>query len=146
MLIISTAIIGFGKDCYGNIDNFQANTALCCKDQSEIRTGGCRYCQSCGREFPEKVGGGYFTSPKAIQSFDTRCSGNARNRGVYSSLCCSKPSPCKLCQSCGGDYHFESSARQLHPKLLLRIESFGLNCQGSLTMGSRMAKLCCKHG
>lgn len=107
-------------------------------------TRGCRYCTSCGKDFPARMGGFWLKTPSAAEIYDNGCAGYIRNRGALVSLCCSNPPSCSLCKTCGGEYEFETSI--MYPNVLTQTETFGENCQSPLVTSPQGAMLCCKHG
>ena len=68
----------------------------------------CKFCQSCGGQFTEKVGGKLNQGDwGAWYSNGQACGADYVSKMDQFDLCCTKSRPCSFCSSCGDEYPYE---------------------------------------
>eukprot|EP01126_Amoeba_proteus_P001912 TRINITY_DN10592_c0_g2_i4.p1 TRINITY_DN10592_c0_g2~~TRINITY_DN10592_c0_g2_i4.p1 ORF type:complete len:522 (-),score=74.41 TRINITY_DN10592_c0_g2_i4:155-1720(-) len=139
----------YDNQCNGQLAHRGGPVKMCCPQESDVATGSCRLCNSCGGTFPSGAGAVMVDQnwPNWIRAFDNQCNGDLRSRPNPSNgiqVCCTEP-VCSLCASCGGDYPNESGVigdDQFWPNFFL---ARGEACEGNArsVAYSDGIKLCC---
>jgi len=128
---------------------FTGLAMLCCQAEDDTRHGQCRFCNSCGDDFPEDNGAANFGQDNIpTTAFDNACHGELRPRGHYARLCCKPRSICSWCTSCGGDFPEESGIMTPTKISIINFKVLysgrGDRCQGSFRGEVGAARICCR--
>jgi len=140
----------YNQKCEQPFTNVETNelVVLCCQQEDQTRNGACRYCATCGDEYPEDNGKVTHTTCFRKFFYDTGCHGEITERPGVPSLCCKKESICKYCITCGGEYKEETgvfgTVRRPFLEAVAQIDGLGNECNGRIHADVPQAKLCCK--
>jgi len=144
----------YGMFCRGNMgyhDLDLAGAKFCCMPETPQKYGSCKFCTTCGRDYPAE-GGKMFVGLPANNWMTTagdQCLENVRPRAARTdgfNLCCTQHDICNVCTSCGGAFPYETGVYGLLDSKTERFGSRGAQCSGNIRTGRASPdgyKYCC---